>query len=150
MSLRYRKDKENDLESGEGVDVITGDSIQLLTKLNQLQQKNRELERSLSYTQNQLYNNIKKDDDKVPNKLDNTSDIYDRARWLIGLLILQSCSSFILSSFEKLLAEHQALVYFLTMLVGAGGNAGNQACVKMIRELAIGNNTIHTIDLVIM
>jgi Mg/Co/Ni transporter MgtE len=30
------------------------------------------------------------------------------------------------------------VVYFLTMLVGAGGNAGNQASVRVIRGLALG------------
>ena len=56
--------------------------------------------------------------------------IADRAGWLVGLLILQSCSSFILSSNETLLKSHIVLVQFLTMLVGAGGNAGNQASVR--------------------
>jgi Mg/Co/Ni transporter MgtE len=30
------------------------------------------------------------------------------------------------------------IVQFLTMLVGAGGNAGNQAAVRVIRSLAVG------------
>jgi heme/copper-type cytochrome/quinol oxidase subunit 4 len=54
----------------------------------------------------------------------------DRAGWLVGLLILQSCSSFILKKYEELLQSHLVLVQFLTMLVGAGGNAGNQASVR--------------------
>jgi hypothetical protein len=54
----------------------------------------------------------------------------DRAGWLVGLLILQSCSSFILKNYEELLQSHLVLVQFLTMLVGAGGNAGNQASVR--------------------
>ena len=56
--------------------------------------------------------------------------IVDRAGWLVGLLILQSCSSFILSNNQGLLESHIVLVQFLTMLVGAGGNAGNQASVR--------------------
>ena len=47
-------------------------------------------------------------------------------------------SSFILASFEKLLQRHSVIVFFLTMLVGAGGNAGNQAAVLVIRGLATG------------
>jgi hypothetical protein len=47
--------------------------------------------------------------------------IADRAGWLVGLLILQSCSSFILSNNQGLLQQHIVLVQFLTMLVGAGG-----------------------------
>ena len=54
----------------------------------------------------------------------------DRARWLVGLLVLQSCSGFILSHNEALLERHPVIIYFLTMLVGAGGNAGNQASVR--------------------
>ena len=55
--------------------------------------------------------------------------VSDRAGWLVGLLILQSMSSFIISRNEKLLQQHLVIVRFLTMLVGAGGNAGNQASV---------------------
>jgi hypothetical protein len=56
--------------------------------------------------------------------------LYDRAKWLVGLMVLQSCSSFILEENEALLQQHLVIVQFLTMLVGAGGNAGNQACVR--------------------
>jgi Mg/Co/Ni transporter MgtE len=57
---------------------------------------------------------------------------------LVALLAFQSCSSFILASFETLLQKHTVVVFFLTMLVGAGGNAGNQAAVLVIRGLATG------------
>lgn len=73
------------------------------------------------------------------------SQIKDRAGWLVGLLCLQSLSSFIIQRNEKLLEEHIVVVQFLTMLVGAGGNAGNQASVRVIRGLAIG--TIHNDNL---
>ena len=43
---------------------------------------------------------------------------------------MQSCSGIILSRNEVLLANHPVIIYFLTMLVGAGGNAGNQASVR--------------------
>lgn len=52
--------------------------------------------------------------------------VRDRASWLVGLLILQSMSSFIISRNENLLKQHLVIVQFLTMLVGAGGNGGNQ------------------------
>lgn len=45
----------------------------------------------------------------------------DRAYWLVGLLAMQSCSGIILSHNEALLANHPIIIYFLTMLVGAGG-----------------------------
>ena len=54
----------------------------------------------------------------------------DRAYWLVGLLTLQSLSGFILARNEMLLQSHPVIIYFLTMLVGAGGNAGNQASVR--------------------
>ena len=40
--------------------------------------------------------------------------------------------------FEGLISEHVIIASFLTMLVGAGGNAGNQASVRLIRGLATG------------
>ena len=61
-----------------------------------------------------------------------------RANWLEGLLALQSCSGFILGRNEIILQDHPVIVYFLTILVGAGGNAGNQAGVRVIRGLALG------------
>ena len=64
--------------------------------------------------------------------------LIDRGSWLVGLLILQSFSSFILKKNEALLQQHAVIVSFLTMLVGAGGNAGNQASVRVIRGLATG------------
>ncbi len=54
----------------------------------------------------------------------------DRAYWLVGLLIMQSLSGIILSRNEMLLANHPVIIYYLTMMVGAGGNAGNQASVR--------------------
>uniref|UniRef100_A0A7S1D0V7 SLC41A/MgtE integral membrane domain-containing protein n=1 Tax=Cyclophora tenuis TaxID=216820 RepID=A0A7S1D0V7_CYCTE len=65
--------------------------------------------------------------------------VTDRGGWLVMLLVLQSMSSFIIKRNEDLLQQHRAIVEFLTMLVGAGGNAGNQASVGVIRGLAIGS-----------
>eukprot|EP00546_Thalassionema_frauenfeldii_P004289 CAMPEP_0178910508 /NCGR_PEP_ID=MMETSP0786-20121207/9134_1 /TAXON_ID=186022 /ORGANISM="Thalassionema frauenfeldii, Strain CCMP 1798" /LENGTH=326 /DNA_ID=CAMNT_0020582763 /DNA_START=54 /DNA_END=1037 /DNA_ORIENTATION=+ len=64
--------------------------------------------------------------------------VMDRAGWLVGLLVLQSMSSFIIQRNEIMLQKHLVIVRFLTMLVGAGGNAGNQASVRVIRGLAVG------------
>mmetsp|Transcript_18443 Transcript_18443/g.31006 ORF Transcript_18443/g.31006 Transcript_18443/m.31006 type:complete len:309 (+) Transcript_18443:172-1098(+) len=61
----------------------------------------------------------------------------NRGCWLVGLLLFQSFSSYILSSNEDLLKSHPIIIYFLTMLVGAGGNAGNQATVRVIRAIAL-------------
>jgi len=67
------------------------------------------------------------------------SEAYDRGKWLIGLLVLQSSSSFVLDSYQELIKEHLVVTLFLTMLVGAGGNAGNQSAIKVIRGMATGN-----------
>jgi Mg/Co/Ni transporter MgtE len=58
-----------------------------------------------------------------------------RRRWLLGLLVLQSTSSFVLDNYQELLRNHLVVTLFLTMLVGAGGNAGNQSAIKVIRGL---------------
>ena len=54
---------------------------------------------------------------------------------MLGLLVLQSMSSFVLDSYQELLRNHLVVTLFLTMLVGAGGNAGNQSAIKVIRGL---------------
>jgi len=67
-----------------------------------------------------------------------TSSVRVRASWLLGLLACQSASSFVLADNEALLINHPTVIFFMTMLVGAGGNAGNQASVRIIRGLATG------------
>ena len=71
--------------------------------------------------------------DKAPK---DESKILSRVCLLSVLLILQSGSSFILQAFSDLISRHILITMYLTMLVGAGGNAGNQAAVLVIRRLA--------------
>ena len=70
-----------------------------------------------------------------------TSSLGTRASWLLGLLVCQSLSSFILADNEALLVNHPTVIFFMTMLVGAGGNAGNQAAVRIIRGLPPARST---------
>eukprot|EP00605_Chrysophyceae_sp_TOSAG23-4_P000801 GSChrysophyteH1.ASY1.ANO1.890.1 assembled CDS len=70
---------------------------------------------------------------------------FDRGGWLSGLLIFQSFSSIILASYVGLIQAHPTIMYFLTALVGAGGNAGNQAAVRCIRGLALRTLNANTI-----
>jgi magnesium transporter len=49
-----------------------------------------------------------------------------RLPWLVALLLLQSFSAAILHAFDELLAKHIVIAVFIPMLVGTGGNAGNQ------------------------
>mmetsp|Transcript_29739 Transcript_29739/g.92649 ORF Transcript_29739/g.92649 Transcript_29739/m.92649 type:complete len:267 (-) Transcript_29739:77-877(-) len=62
---------------------------------------------------------------------------WHRAGWLVTLLALQSCSSFVLEHFGVLIRTHPVIVYFFTMLVGAGGNAGGQSTLLVVRRLAL-------------
>lgn len=83
------------------------------------------------------------DDTQVSPNTENNEESFaasmiERSSWLVGLLVLQSLSGFILQSNEQMLKEHTVIINFLTMLVGAGGNAGNQASVRVIRGLAVG------------
>lgn len=66
-------------------------------------------------------------------------EAWARGRWLLALLVLQSTSSVVLDSYQQLLKEHLVVTLFLTMLVGAGGNAGNQSAIKVIRGMATGS-----------
>ena len=59
------------------------------------------------------------------------SEAWSRGKWLLGLLVLQSMSSIVLDSYQDLLRDHLVITLFLTMLVGAGGNAGNQSAIKV-------------------
>ena len=65
-------------------------------------------------------------------------EFWSRGRWLLGLLVLQSSSSFVLDKYTHLIQKHLVVTLFLTMLVGAGGNAGNQSAIKVIRGMATG------------
>ncbi|CAE8580975.1 unnamed protein product [Polarella glacialis] len=62
---------------------------------------------------------------------------WHRAGWLVVLLMCQSTSSLILQRFEFLIKSHPVVIYFLTMLVGAGSNAGGQSTVLVVRRLAL-------------
>lgn len=63
---------------------------------------------------------------------------WQRSMWLGSLLLLQSVSSFILNQYNSLMSSHIFLSTFYTMLIGTGGNAGNQSATLVIRGLATG------------
>lgn len=69
-------------------------------------------------------------------------EAWSRGRWLLGLLVLQSMSSVVLENYQQLIKDHLVVTLFLTMLVGAGGNAGNQSAIKVIRGLATKSITL--------
>ena len=75
--------------------------------------------------------------------------VWRRTTVLISLMMLQSMSQFILEAYEKLVGEHVIIPLFLTMLVGAGGNAGNQACVHSITGLVTGEYSLRNVKTVL-
>lgn len=64
--------------------------------------------------------------------------IRQRSVWLVGLLFLQSFSSEIMSSYDWVFEKYTIFTFFLTMLMGTGGNAGNQSATLVIRGLTTG------------
>ena len=65
----------------------------------------------------------------------------ERLPWLVGLLMLQSCAAVVMDSFESLLDRHLVIAFFVPMIVGTGGNAGNQPGVMTTRALSQGGVT---------
>lgn len=151
MAMRYRRTSSNDMEgsySAAEVDQLVNRNAELevlVSTLKQMLDVSRRREKKILLALDASGGTVKLDFDP-DNVLDEGHNrpvpffrnMIDRAAWLIGLLIFQSCSSFILEYNENLLKTHPTIIYFLTMLVGAGGNAGNQATVRVIREIALG------------
>lgn len=67
-----------------------------------------------------------------------TKLLKDRLPWLVMLLLIQSSAAIIMGSFEQLLDRHIVIAFFVPMIVGTGGNAGNQPGVMTTRALSIG------------
>lgn len=58
-----------------------------------------------------------------------------RVGWLGILLVVSLLSSSIISAFEETLAQVVALAFFIPLLIDAGGNAGSQSAMLMVRAL---------------
>jgi len=78
------------------------------------------------------------DGPKIPHDSSAVYEAYIRGRWLLLLMVLQSSSSFVLDKYQDLIQKHIVVTLFLTMLVGAGGNAGNQSAIKVIQGFSKG------------
>ncbi|MGQ9855841.1 MAG: magnesium transporter [Fervidobacterium sp.] len=65
--------------------------------------------------------------------------IKNRLPWLVGLLLLQSVSAFIIHKFESVLAAIPIIAAFMTTMVDAGGNAGSQSSTLIIRSMTLGD-----------
>ncbi len=66
-------------------------------------------------------------------------DVYkSRVVWLVLLVFGNIFSGAGIAAFEDTIAAHVALVFFLPLLIGSGGNAGAQSATLMVRGLATG------------
>lgn len=65
----------------------------------------------------------------------------ERTLTLVLLMLLQSISSIIMKRYERLVQTHPVIVYSLTFLIGAGGNASAHSVAEVLRNLATGNLT---------
>ncbi len=61
-----------------------------------------------------------------------------RIPWLLLLMVSAAFTGAIITTFEDALSVHAALIAFIPMLMGTGGNAGGQASVTVIRGLSLG------------
>lgn len=67
-------------------------------------------------------------------------DLYkNRIFWLMALVFMNIISGGVIASFEDVISEYVALVFFLPLLIDSGGNAGSQTATLMIRSLAMGD-----------
>jgi magnesium transporter len=62
-----------------------------------------------------------------------------RITWLILLVFGNLLSGAGIAFYEDTIAAYVALVFFLPLLIGSGGNAGSQASTLMVRALATGD-----------
>ena len=61
-----------------------------------------------------------------------------RIPWLLLLMLSATFTGQIIAGFEEKLAALPALIAFIPMLMGTGGNSGAQSSVSIIRGLAVG------------
>lgn len=69
---------------------------------------------------------------------DPASELLSRLPWLVGLLLFLTVSSAILEFYDELLQRHLVIAFYLTALVGCGGNSGSQAASLILQALATG------------
>mmetsp|Transcript_3798 Transcript_3798/g.4718 ORF Transcript_3798/g.4718 Transcript_3798/m.4718 type:complete len:291 (+) Transcript_3798:127-999(+) len=76
-----------------------------------------------------------RDEEAEAAEVDSLTKFWPRVGWLAAMLMLQSVSGIILSKFRHLVRTDPDLIFFLTMLIGLGGNAGGQSVVLTCRKL---------------
>ncbi len=68
-----------------------------------------------------------------------------RSPWLVATFLGGMINSVIIASFEETLAKQVALVFFIPIILGMGGNVGSQTVAVMIRGLATGKFDVRQI-----
>ncbi len=63
----------------------------------------------------------------------------NRFPWLLFLMLSATFTSIIITSFEDALSAQAALIGFIPMLTGTGGNSGSQSSTAVIRSLSLGD-----------
>ena len=77
--------------------------------------------------------------DKPYDRMNVLSMWRNRIPWLMFLMLSATFTSMILTHFEDKLAVQSALIAFIPMLMGTGGNSGAQASTAVIRALSLGD-----------
>jgi len=62
-----------------------------------------------------------------------------RVGWLVALVLVNIFSGAGMAYFEETISAAIALVFFLPLVIGSGGNAGSQSTTLMIRAMAVGD-----------
>lgn len=73
----------------------------------------------------------------------------NRIPWLLLLMISSTFTGIIINSFETALAAQVALVGFIPMLMGTGGNSGSQSSVTVIRGISLGEIEFQDLPLIL-
>jgi len=66
------------------------------------------------------------------------AELVERLPWLLGLMAFLTVSSAVLESYDYLLQRHLIIAFYLTALVGCGGNSGSQAASMVLQSMARG------------
>ena len=61
-----------------------------------------------------------------------------RSVWLLLLFVAEAYTSSVLQHFEEALESAIALAFFISLLIGTGGNSGTQITSTLVRSMALG------------
>lgn len=66
------------------------------------------------------------------------STVRQRIGWLLLLFVAETGTGFVQRHFKAVAAHDIAITFFVTLLIGTGGNAGAQAVTTITRSMALG------------